>query len=124
MHVDRRCFVPYFYTRQGMEWRRQEAETSTVYQDRVLVTQIDEQQHASSSSPQPTIIAALLEALHLAPSLRVLEIGTGTGYNAALIVRSWIRLGRPGQDAYQVHVTPHGHYHFTLRAQKLSGADA
>ncbi|WP_250282925.1 MULTISPECIES: hypothetical protein [unclassified Frankia] len=38
-----------------------------------------------SSSSTPTIMARTLEALDLRPGHRVLEIGAGTGYNAALI---------------------------------------
>ncbi len=38
-----------------------------------------------SSSSAPTIMAKMLEALHLQPGQRVLEIGAGTGYNAALL---------------------------------------
>jgi len=34
---------------------------------------------------QPSTIAIMLEALNLKPKLKVLEVGTGSGYNAALI---------------------------------------
>lgn len=40
---------------------------------------------ATSSSSAPPIMARMLDALALAPGMRVLEIGTGTGYNAALL---------------------------------------
>src|SRR5436309_7298957 len=40
---------------------------------------------AVSSSSQPEIMATMLEQLGLEPGHRVLEIGAGTGYNAALL---------------------------------------
>src|SRR6476660_2691595 len=38
-----------------------------------------------SSASQPAIVALMLEQLAPAPGMRVLEIGAGTGYNAALL---------------------------------------
>ena len=38
-----------------------------------------------SSVSQPGLVASMLEILELSPGMRVLEIGTGTGWNAALI---------------------------------------
>ena len=59
---------------------------SDVYTDRAFPTK-----HAGgkpiSSSSQPAIMAIMLEQLALEPRQRVLEIGAGTGYNAALIAR-------------------------------------
>jgi protein-L-isoaspartate(D-aspartate) O-methyltransferase len=42
---------------------------------------------ATSSASQPSMMAIMLEQLGLAPGQRVLEIGAGTGYNAALMAR-------------------------------------
>jgi protein-L-isoaspartate(D-aspartate) O-methyltransferase len=39
------------------------------------------------TSPPPSIVAAMIGALQLAPSHRVCEIGTGTGYCAALLAQ-------------------------------------
>ncbi|MEU6039277.1 methyltransferase domain-containing protein [Actinomadura sp. NPDC047616] len=40
---------------------------------------------ATSSSSSPRVIAAMIQALDPAPGMKVLEIGTGTGYNAAVL---------------------------------------
>ena len=55
-----------------------------VYQDQAIPTKYAES-IALSASSQPTIMATMLEQLALTPGHRVLEIGAGTGYNAALI---------------------------------------
>lgn len=44
-----------------------------------------EQGAAVSSVSQPEIVALMLEQLHVTPGMRVLEIGAGAGYNAALL---------------------------------------
>jgi protein-L-isoaspartate O-methyltransferase len=75
---------------------------SVVYSDDSLVTQ--DKPHAAghrlpsgqplrvptSSSTMPSLMARMLEALDIRDRMRVLEIGTGTGYNAALLAH---RLG-------------------------------
>jgi len=55
------------------------------YTDDAIVTKRDESGRAISSSSQPAMMAIMLVQLDLAPGQRVLEIGAGTGYNAALI---------------------------------------
>lgn len=55
------------------------------YQDEAIVTKRDDDGRPVSSSSQPAIMAIMLAQLDLAPGQRVLEIGAGTGYNAALI---------------------------------------
>ncbi len=54
------------------------------YTDDAIVTQ-DEGGVPTSSSSQPSLMARMLEQLELEPGDRVLEIGAGTGYNAALM---------------------------------------
>jgi protein-L-isoaspartate(D-aspartate) O-methyltransferase len=56
-----------------------------VYSDRSIVVRRDAEGRWTSSSSQPAIMAIMLEQLGLRPGQRVLEIGAGTGFNAALI---------------------------------------
>ncbi|MFB6720043.1 methyltransferase domain-containing protein [Kribbella sp. NPDC056345] len=86
MAVPRHLFVPRFYRNDqqgstvvdeafGDEW------LAGVYSDVHLVTTED----VRSSSTAPSLMARMLEALELEGGERVLEIGTGTGYNTALL---------------------------------------
>jgi protein-L-isoaspartate(D-aspartate) O-methyltransferase len=55
-----------------------------VYSDDAIPTKLQNGTPISSSS-QPAIMAIMLEQLDARPGQRVLEIGAGTGYNAALL---------------------------------------
>ena len=93
--VPREVFVPVFFRerRPGpgfdrlsgddpatrSEWLR------SVYDDDVLFTQLDDESVPVSSSTAPGLMAVMLEAPGIEPGMKVLEIGTGTGYNAALL---------------------------------------
>lgn len=65
-----------------------------VYSDIAIMVKKDEQGRWTSSSSQPAMMAIMLEQLDLQPGMRVLEIGTGTGFNAALIAELVGRQGR------------------------------
>ncbi|MCP2167312.1 methyltransferase domain-containing protein [Goodfellowiella coeruleoviolacea] len=56
-----------------------------VYRNELLITRLSEDGTPSSSSTEPSLMASMLEALDVHDGHRVLEIGTGTGYNAALL---------------------------------------
>ena len=73
-------FVEYAFDRD----RPTTADLEEVYSNRPLVTAV-EGWRATSSTSQPTLVAEMLELLDLLPGHSVLEIGTGTGYNAALL---------------------------------------
>jgi protein-L-isoaspartate O-methyltransferase len=89
--VPRHLFVPRFHREHddrildrsisGLydEWLR------TVYADTGLVTNYGEDGYPISSSSTPSIMALMLEALAVRPGNRVLEVGTGSGYNSALL---------------------------------------
>ncbi|MGH2583638.1 MAG: protein-L-isoaspartate O-methyltransferase family protein, partial [Dehalococcoidia bacterium] len=55
-----------------------------LYADRAVATRVAGG-WATSSTSQPALVAGMLELLELSPGLTVLEIGAGTGYNAALM---------------------------------------
>lgn len=57
---------------------------ATAYADEAVPTHW-ENGAAVSSASQPAIVAIMLEQLQVASGMRVLEIGAGTGYNAALL---------------------------------------
>ncbi|MGH3898549.1 MAG: methyltransferase domain-containing protein [Pseudonocardiaceae bacterium] len=116
--VPREVFVPFYFqpcrgrpgwrlVEGGQEWRE------GVYADDALVTQINGSDDAvaaarrgetvegtpTSSSSAPSLMAAMLTVLEMQEGHRVLEIGTGTGYNAALL---GYRLGDPNITTIEV----------------------
>jgi protein-L-isoaspartate(D-aspartate) O-methyltransferase len=97
--VPRHLFVPYYYAagRGGYErrWgespdpRARERWLRGAYEDVPLATRLRDGELVSSSS-QPSLMAEMLASLAVEDGDRVLEIGTGTGFNAALLAH---RLG-------------------------------
>lgn len=63
-----------------------------VYTDQAITTQLDDGAPSSSTS-MPRIVAEMLGHLDARPGMNVLEIGTGTGWNAGLLA------ARLGDDA-------------------------
>src|SRR5262249_39196773 len=67
------------------------SEIELLYSDRALITRlgdVGEGQHVPiSSSSQPSLMAEMLEDLRPGPGQKVLEVGAGTGYNAALLAQ-------------------------------------
>lgn len=98
--VRRETFVPYFYPfmpgrederlgRDDPDPGRRAQWRAGVYADVPLATHVRDGVTISTSS-QPSLMARMLEQLDVRDGMNVLEIGTGTGYNAALLAH---RLG-------------------------------
>lgn len=62
-----------------------EEDLELIYSHRALVTRLDPAGRPSSSTSMPALVADMLELLRLEPGHKVMEIGAGTGYHAALI---------------------------------------
>lgn len=97
--VPRHALVPSFYRQNAdASWREitdvDPEYLPAVYSDQPLVTSVSARSpgmgEPRSSSSQPGLMIRMLEALRLRDDHRVLEVGTGTGYNAALLAH---RLG-------------------------------
>lgn len=84
----------YQYQRKQERWREvlrradPQDRLRVLYADRALITHLSaggESGVPISSSSQPSLMAQMLQDLKLRRGLHVLEIGAGTGYNAALL---------------------------------------
>ncbi|GGS74000.1 methyltransferase domain-containing protein [Streptomyces cinerochromogenes] len=104
-NVPRHLFVPSWFEQETDDrgitvWRERHADDEedleAAYRDVTLVTALDPETAErvapdawtgipTSSSTQPSLMAGMLEDLGVSDGHRVLEIGTGTGYNAALL---------------------------------------
>ncbi|MDQ1045653.1 methyltransferase domain-containing protein [Streptomyces sp. V4I2] len=100
--VPRHLFVPYYYVGvvggyerrwgESPDPRNRERWLRGAYADAPLATRLRDGELVSSSS-QPSLMAMMLAELRVRDGDRVLEIGAGTGYNAALLAH---RLGDDG----------------------------
>ena len=84
-HVPRHLFVP-------------QVDAHGAYLDEAVMVKHADDGSPISSASQPTMVAIMLERLQVASGHRVLEVGTGTGYNAALLA------ALAGDDGYVVSV--------------------
>ncbi|WP_034086969.1 methyltransferase domain-containing protein [Streptacidiphilus albus] len=103
--VPRHVFVPEFLRQQPSGVWEAVAEgrpgyLEEVYADVSLTTQVTDGR-ATSSSSQPDLMLTMLEALSVDEGMTVLEIATGSGYNAALLSE---RLG--SENVTSVEIDP------------------
>ncbi|MFC4563220.1 methyltransferase domain-containing protein [Nocardiopsis mangrovi] len=89
------------------------------YDDVAVATQVDDGRPSgrhgrgrtvTSSVSQPSLVLTMLDAADLADGARVLEIGTGSGYNAALLAA---RLG--SRNVTSIEIDPHVAWHARVR---------
>ncbi|QFG24137.1 methyltransferase domain-containing protein [Actinomadura sp. WMMB 499] len=90
--VPRHAFVPAFYDdASGLVGAGDPRWLDAVYNDDTLVTQRMEHPEqpgfawSTSSTTRPSLMLRMLELLDVSGGMTVLEVGTGTGYNAALL---------------------------------------
>ena len=95
----RHLYVPVFYRRcrddAGGGWFTERVDAGhpswlpEVHADQALVTMLRDGTDGPplSSSTAPSLMAAMLQSLAIEAGMNVLEVGTGTGYNAGLLAR-------------------------------------
>ncbi|MGH3914280.1 MAG: methyltransferase domain-containing protein [Pseudonocardiaceae bacterium] len=108
--VPRHELVPRIYLQdENRRWCPAKADTEAwwelVYSDTTLITSVLTSSQGLpwpvSSSTKPGLLVRMLDALEVDDGMRVLEIGTGSGYNAAVLCA---RLG--AQQVYSVDLRP------------------
>lgn len=136
--VRRHVFVPRYWNDDDpgafpARWRMIDRATvdhpewlAAVYSDRTLATELTgvpvpgspgRHPQVTSSSTMPGLVLAMLEALDVHDGHQVLEIGTGTGYNAALLCErlgdggvTTIDIGPETTALAQVRLAEHGYH--------------
>lgn len=74
-----------------------------VYQDEAIILKRDADGTVISSSSQPSMMALMIDQMHLQKGHNVLEIGAGSGYNAAVMTL----LVEPGGHVTTIEVDPY-----------------
>jgi len=88
----RHLFVRHYRERASKEWRDVNASNltehlATLYADNPLTLFGDDDNNVPSTISQPSFVLRMLDLLQVRPGHAVLELGAGSGWNAALIGR-------------------------------------
>jgi protein-L-isoaspartate(D-aspartate) O-methyltransferase len=105
----RHRFVPRYREWGTKEWHEVSAENlteyaPTLYADRPLILHgnQEEDENVPSTISQPSFVLRMLDLLQIGPDHRVFELGTGSGWNAALIGQ----LVGPGGHVESLEIIP------------------
>lgn len=88
----RHAFVGRYRMPRSRDWREVPSgdpgeHLKTIYSDIPLVLSGDDDRDVDSTISQPSLVLRMLDMLRLAPGQRVFELGTGSGWSAALMGR-------------------------------------
>ena len=138
--VPRHLFVPYYYVgsadgrgedrlwRDSPDPHTRERWLRGVYTDGPLATRLRDGELLSSSS-QPSLMARMLAELRVTDGDHVLEIGAGTGYNAALLANrlgddhvTTVDLDPEITDSARNHLADAGHHPTVITGDGARGA--
>jgi protein-L-isoaspartate(D-aspartate) O-methyltransferase len=103
----RHLFVRRYRERASKEWREitganLHQHLATLYADKPLTLFGDDDDNVPSTISQPSFVLRMLDLLQFQPGQTVLELGTGSGWNAALIGQ----LVGPSGRVYSLEIIP------------------
>jgi protein-L-isoaspartate(D-aspartate) O-methyltransferase len=107
LKTPRHWFVTRYREWGTREWREVREDNlgehlAMLYADRPLILFGDNDEHVLSTISQPSFVLRMLDMLKLEPGHRVFELGTGSGWNAALIGQ----LVGPRGHVYSLEIIP------------------
>ncbi len=90
MAIPRNAYVPRYYTWENKTWHDVTQDNlkdhlGKLYEDRPLGLFIDDDGQSPSTISQPSFVLLMLDMLDIEPGHKVLELGAGSGWNAALM---------------------------------------